>query len=89
MAWRYIRMTCDTLNKEHEESYLQFVQHIQPVFLQGIDEPAVKPGPRCVDDIGARKSAIHQQVFFLFFPGIAPGFRHQVDIGIALADDRK
>jgi oligoendopeptidase F len=30
MAWRYIRMTCDTLNKEHEESYLQFVQHIQP-----------------------------------------------------------
>lgn len=30
MAWRYIRMTCDTLNKDHEESYLQFVQHIQP-----------------------------------------------------------
>lgn len=30
MAWRYIRMTCDTTNKSHEESYLQFVQHIQP-----------------------------------------------------------
>ncbi|MBS3913781.1 MAG: M3 family oligoendopeptidase [Bacteroidetes bacterium] len=30
MAWRYIRMTCDTLNKEHEASYLTFVQEIQP-----------------------------------------------------------
>lgn len=30
MAWRYIRMTCDTLNKEFETAYLQFVQEIQP-----------------------------------------------------------
>ncbi len=30
MAWRYIRMTCDTLNKDHEEAYLHFVQNIQP-----------------------------------------------------------
>ena len=30
MAWRYIRMTCDTQNKDHENAYLQFVQHIQP-----------------------------------------------------------
>lgn len=30
MAWRYIRMTCDTSNKEHEQSYLTFVQEIQP-----------------------------------------------------------
>lgn len=29
-AWRYIRMTCDTLNKEYEASYLNFVQEIQP-----------------------------------------------------------
>ena len=30
MAWRYIRMTCDTKNKDHESKYLQFVQEIQP-----------------------------------------------------------
>ena len=24
MAWRYIRMTCDTQNKDHENGYLQF-----------------------------------------------------------------
>lgn len=30
MAWRYIRMTCDTQNKAHEKAYLTFVQEIQP-----------------------------------------------------------
>lgn len=30
LAWRYIRMTCDTSNKEHEAAYLDFVQNIQP-----------------------------------------------------------
>lgn len=30
MAWRYIRMTCDTTNKDHEAAYLLFVQEIQP-----------------------------------------------------------
>ena len=30
MAWRYIRMTCDTANKDHEQAYLLFVQDIQP-----------------------------------------------------------
>ena len=31
LAWRYIRMTCDTSNKEHEAAYLDFVQNIQPM----------------------------------------------------------
>lgn len=30
MAWRYIRMTCDTQNEEREKSYLSFVQTIHP-----------------------------------------------------------
>ena len=30
MAWRYIKMTCDTQNKDHEAAYLTFVQDIQP-----------------------------------------------------------
>jgi oligoendopeptidase F len=30
MAWRYIRMTCDTENKELRDSYNDFVQNIEP-----------------------------------------------------------
>ncbi len=30
MAWRYIKMTCDTNNKDLETSYLKFVTEIQP-----------------------------------------------------------
>lgn len=30
LAWRYIRMTCDTANKDYEAAYLDFVQNIQP-----------------------------------------------------------
>lgn len=30
MGWRYIRMTCDTRNKERENAYLFFVQEIEP-----------------------------------------------------------
>ena len=30
MAWRYIKMTCDTTDKEIEEKYLYFVKEIQP-----------------------------------------------------------
>lgn len=30
MAWRYIKMTCDTQDKEIEQRYLFFVQEIQP-----------------------------------------------------------
>lgn len=30
LAWRYIRMTCDTANKEIEDAYLYFVSEIQP-----------------------------------------------------------
>jgi len=30
MAWRYVRMTCDTTNKELEQAYLFFVTEIEP-----------------------------------------------------------
>ena len=30
MAWRYIKMTCDTKDKEIEASYMDFVQNISP-----------------------------------------------------------
>lgn len=30
LAWRYVRMTCDTTNKELEKAYLFFVEEIEP-----------------------------------------------------------
>ena len=30
LAWRYVRMTCDTTSKELEEAYLFFVTEIEP-----------------------------------------------------------
>jgi oligoendopeptidase F len=30
MAWRYIHMTCDTANEEHNKAYEEFVTEIQP-----------------------------------------------------------
>lgn len=30
LAWRYVRMTCDTTNKELEQSYLFFISEIEP-----------------------------------------------------------
>src|SRR5688572_11794182 len=32
MAWRYIRMTCDTTNKEYVDSYNFFIEEIEPRF---------------------------------------------------------
>jgi oligoendopeptidase F len=37
MAWRYIRMTCDTSDATHEQAYLTFVQEIQPHIAQADD----------------------------------------------------
>ncbi len=33
LAWRYIRMNCDTSNKDHVKSYELFVKEIQPEIL--------------------------------------------------------
>jgi oligoendopeptidase F len=30
MAWRYIKMTCDTANKDHQKKYNHFIQEIEP-----------------------------------------------------------
>ena len=30
LAWRYIKMTCDTANQKHAESYKSFISNIQP-----------------------------------------------------------
>lgn len=38
LAWRYIRMTCYTENKEYLESYQDFIQHIQPLIAPVSDQ---------------------------------------------------
>jgi oligoendopeptidase F len=38
VAWRYIKMTCDTTDKDIEASYMDFVQNIQPKMAPIQDE---------------------------------------------------
>jgi oligoendopeptidase F len=38
LAWRYVRMTCDTENKELEQAYLFFVTEIEPKVAPYIDK---------------------------------------------------
>lgn len=37
LAWRYIRMTCYTENKEYLQAYQDFIQHIQPLIAPESD----------------------------------------------------
>ena len=37
LAWRYIRMTCYTENKEYLQAYQDFIQHIQPKISPVVD----------------------------------------------------
>jgi oligoendopeptidase F len=37
LAWRYVKMTCDTTNKELEEAYLFFVTEIEPRIAPYVD----------------------------------------------------
>lgn len=44
LAWRYIRMTCDTTNSDYQQRYQSFVSEIQPKiapFANKLDEKAV------------------------------------------------
>ena len=38
LAWRYVKMTCDTTNKDLEEAYLFFVNEIEKSILEEIQE---------------------------------------------------
>src|SRR3990170_1887066 len=38
LAWRYIRMTCYTENKEYLKSYQDFIQNIQPEIAPVADQ---------------------------------------------------
>lgn len=37
-AWRYIRQSCDTTNQSYKESFDDFVENIQPIWIKVSDQ---------------------------------------------------
>ncbi len=61
MAWRYIKMTCNTQDEEIEKSYLEFVQEIQPKIAPIEDELNRK-----IVDSEFSKSFEDDQAYFIY-----------------------
>ncbi|MCC7299100.1 MAG: M3 family oligoendopeptidase [Bacteroidia bacterium] len=75
MAWRYIRMTCDTSNKEHEASYLTFVQEIQPHLAPFEDQINKKiVGSPFIDSLKSDKAYF---IYFRSLEGAVELFREE------------
>lgn len=65
LAWRYIRMTCDTENKSLEESYINFVNEIQPNIAPYEDKLNHK-----VQQSPYRKELSEEKPYFIYFRSI-------------------
>jgi len=76
MAWRYIRMTCDTANKDHEQAYLLFVQDIQPL-LAPLEDSLNKKIIQCpfVSDLEHDNDAF--KIYFRSLRGAVELFREE------------
>ncbi len=76
MAWRYIRMTCDTANKVHEQAYLMFVQEIQPL-LAPLEDSLNKKIIQCpfVSDLEHDNDAF--KIYFRSLRGAVELFREE------------
>lgn len=65
LAWRYIKMTCDTENKGLEESYINFVTEIQPNIAPFEDQLNQKiAASNFVNDLSK------DQAYFIYFRSI-------------------
>ena len=71
MAWRYIKMTCNTQDEEIEKSYLEFVQEIQPKIAPIEDELNRK-----IVDSEFNKSFEDDQAYFIYLRSL----RNAVDL---------
>ena len=71
LAWRYIRMTCDTKNKENESSYLKFVQEIQPVLAPLEDQLNKKIKKRIRNGNAVREPSFRAPHPYLIYPSDA------------------
>lgn len=65
LAWRYIRMTCDTENKELEASYINFVNDIQPNIAPYEDKLNHK-----IRNSEFKDSLSNQKPYFIYFRAI-------------------
>lgn len=65
LAWRYIRMTCDTENKSLEESYIRFVTDIQPNIAPYEDKLNHK-----IQNSPFRQELSAEQPYFIYFRAI-------------------
>jgi oligoendopeptidase F len=64
LAWRYVRMTCDTTNKELEAAYLFFVEEIEPKIAPFTDLLNKKlVGCEYLSDLDAEK-------YFIYLRGV-------------------
>ncbi len=70
LAWRYIRMTCDTKNKENESSYLKFVQEIQPVLAPLEDQLNKKVSGSPFTKELEKTSHPDNEAFKIYFRGV-------------------
>lgn len=76
MAWRYIRMTCDTQNKDHEASYLTFVQEIQP-HLAPLEDQINKKIVSCEWATAWREESEAHEIYLRGLEGAVELFREE------------
>ncbi|MEZ4805435.1 MAG: hypothetical protein R2852_08120 [Bacteroidia bacterium] len=65
VAWRYIKMTCDTTNKELEASYIDFVTNIQPQIAPFEDQLNRK-----IYDSPFKSDLESEKAYFIYFRAI-------------------
>jgi oligoendopeptidase F len=65
VAWRYIKMTCDTTNKELEASYIDFVTNIQPQIAPFEDQLNHK-----IYDSPFKSDLESEKAYFIYFRSI-------------------
>jgi oligoendopeptidase F len=65
LAWRYIKMTCDTNNQELEAAYLDFVTNIQPHIAPYEDKLNQK-----INDSAYKSDLEKEKSYFIYFRAI-------------------
>lgn len=65
LAWKYIKMTCDTTNKALEEKYLDFVTNIQPNIAPYDDQLNQK-----IEQSAYTKELGKDEAYFIYFRAI-------------------
>lgn len=65
LAWKYIKMTCDTSNKDLEKAYIDFVSAIQPQIAPYEDELNKK-----INSSEFKSDLENQEAYFIYFRAV-------------------